>query len=250
MKEFHDIVYSDIGHPRQKLDLYLPDCPDFPVFVYFHGGGLENGSKDNETFMSYLTDRGIAVVCANYRMYPSAVFPEFVRDAAAAVAWTFKNIHNYGNCSKIYVGGSSAGGYLSMMLCYNKAYLAPYKINPAQLAGFIHDAGQPTTHFNVLRERGLDSRRLIVDEAAPLYYIGLEPEYAPQLFLISDHDIPGRYEQTMLTLATLKDFGYDQTKIDWKLLNGTHCHYCRQFDENGDSVLGKLIYEYIKTREG
>lgn len=249
MKEFRDIVYSDMGHPRQKLDLYLPDATSFPVFVYFHGGGLENGSKDNEIFMSYLTERGIAVVCANYRMYPSAVYPEFIRDAAAAVAWTYKNIGTYGTCTGIYVSGSSAGGYLSMMLCFNKAYLAPYKIDPAQLAGFIHDAGQPTTHFNVLRERGLDSRRLIVDEAAPLYYIGQAPSYAPQLFLISDQDIPGRYEQTMLTLATLKDFGYDPDKIDSKVLHGTHCHYCHRLDENGDSELGKLLYEYIHQKE-
>ena len=245
MKVIKDIAYSDMGHVRQKLDLYLPDCEEFPVFVYFHGGGLEHGSKEGHKHIQYLTEHGVAVVCANYRMYPSAVFPEFIRDAAAAVAWTFQNIGQYGTCKGIFVGGSSAGGYLSMMLCFNKAYLAPYHITPLQIAGFVHNAGQPTAHFNVLRERGIDSRRLIVDETAPLYFIGQEPEYAPMLFLVSDNDMENRYEQTMLVLSTLKHFRYDQEKIELQVLHGRHCQHNKEVDENGDSVFGKIIYEYI-----
>ena len=248
MKLIQDIAYSDIGHPRQKLDLYLPDAKEFSVFIYFHGGGLERGSKEGQPFIEYLVKRGIAVVSANYRMYPSAVFPDFIRDAAAAVAWTYANIHEYGKCTKFYVGGSSAGGYLSMMLCFNKAYLAPYKIDPAQLAGFIHNAGQPTSHFNVLREKGIDSRRVIVDETAPLYFVGQEPEYAPMLFLVSDDDMENRYEQTMLMLSTLKHFSYDPAKIDCKVLHGKHCQHNKELDEDGDSVFGRIIYEYISSR--
>ncbi len=135
MRVFKDISYCDIGHPKQVLDLYLPDQEEFSVFIYFHGGGIETGSKEQK-FTQTLVDRGIAVVSANYRMYPSAVFPEFVRDAAAAVAWTYKHMKEYGKCNKFFVGGSSAGGYLSMMLCFNKAFLAPYKIDPSQIDGF------------------------------------------------------------------------------------------------------------------
>ena len=246
MRKVENICYCDIGHPRHYLDLYLPDSDTFDVFVYFHGGGLENGSKDNALAESgqYLLERNIAVVAVNYRMYPSAVFPEFIRDAAAAVAWTFKNINNYGTAKGIYVGGSSAGGYLSMMLCFDKSYLAPHKIHPTQIAGFIHDAGQPTSHFNVLREQGIDSRRVIVDKTAPLYFIGQEPEYAPMLFIVSDNDMENRYEQTMLVLSTLKHFRYDQSKIALKVMNGTHCHYVRRY-ENG---LGTLVHEFIESR--
>ena len=32
-------------HEPCLLDLYLPDAEQFPVFVYFHGGGLESGSR-------------------------------------------------------------------------------------------------------------------------------------------------------------------------------------------------------------
>ncbi len=248
MKFYKNILYSDIGNPNQVLDVYLPENEEFDVFVYFHGGGLESGRKE-VPFLNGLVEKGIAVVSANYRMYPSSVFPEFVRDAAAAVAWTFKHINEYGKCKKIFVGGSSAGGYLSMMLCFNKAYLAPYHIKPTQIAGFIHDAGQPTSHYNVLRERGIDSRRVIVDETAPLYYIGLEPEYAPMLFIVSDNDIENRYEQTMLVLSTMKHFQYDMSKVEFKLMHGSHCQYLITQDQEGNYPFTALVYDYITSKE-
>ena len=81
------------------------------MFVFFHGGGLEKGSKSGAYhFANYLTDRGIAVVSANYRMYPNAKYPDFIEDAAEAVYWVSENINSYGKCEKMFVGGSSAGG--------------------------------------------------------------------------------------------------------------------------------------------
>ena len=249
MKKIRNVQYSVIGHPSQVLDLYRPDSDTFSVFIYFHGGGLEAGDKERAAlFAEYLTQRNIAVVSANYRMYPTAVYPEFIRDAAAAVAWTFKNIGNYGTCTKFYVGGSSAGGYLSMMLCFDKSYLAPYKIDPVNIDGFIHDAGQPTAHFNVLREKGIDSRRVIIDETAPLYHIGRETEYAPMLFIVSDNDMENRYEQTMLLLSTMKHFRYDESRIALKVMHGRHCQYCRENDRESNNILGTIIYDYISTR--
>ena len=117
MKVFNDICYCNNGSDRNKLDLYIPDCEEFPVFVHFHGGGIESGDKScgGKEMGEYLADKGIGFVAVNYRMYPSAVYPDFLRDAAAAVAWTFGHISEYGKCSKIYVGGNSAGGYMSMM---------------------------------------------------------------------------------------------------------------------------------------
>ena len=41
MKLIENINYSDIEHKNQVLDIYLPDCNNFSVFIYFHGGGIE-----------------------------------------------------------------------------------------------------------------------------------------------------------------------------------------------------------------
>ena len=226
MKVISDICYCNNGSERNKLDLYLPDAEEFPVYVHFHGGGIESGDKaGHKELGEFLTEKGIAYVAVNYRMYPSAVYPDFLRDAAAAVAWTFGHISEYGKCNKIYVGGNSAGGYMSMMLCFDKKYLAPYKINPMDIAGFVFDGPQPTTHFNVLRERGIDSRRAIIDEAAPLYYFGLAEEYPPMTYIVADNDMAARLEQIQLCLATLKHFGYDESKYDLQIFEGTHGRY-------------------------
>lgn len=226
MKVFKDICYSDIKAERNKLDLYIPDAENFPVYVHFHGGGIESGDKSGHSSIGeYLAEKGIAYAAVNYRMYPSAVYPDFLRDAAAAVAWTFSHISEYGKAGKVFVGGNSAGAYMSMMLCFDNKYLAPYKLTPMNIAGFVFDGPQPTTHFNVLRERGIDSRRAIIDEAAPLYYFGLADEYPPMTFICATNDMAARLEQIQLCLATLKHFGYDESKYDLQIFEGTHGRY-------------------------
>ena len=179
------------------------------------------------------------MVSTNYRMYPENSYPDFLHDAASAVAWVFNNIDKYGKNKGIYVGGSSAGGYISMMLCFDKTYLAAHGISPLDISGFVHDAGQPTSHFNLLKYKGTDPRRVIIDDTAPLYHIGTDKEYSKMLFIVSDHDMQNRYEQTMLTLSTLKHFGHEE-KTSLKVMNGKHCAYVKH------AVFGEIIFEFIK----
>lgn len=231
---------------KQYMDIYLPDCAEFPVMLYFHGGGLESGDKaDSKNFFDYMVSHGIAIVSVNYRMYPVAKYPDFLIDAAEAAAWVFENIGKYGKIKGIYIGGSSAGGYISQMLCFDKTWLSERGMKPLDVAGFILDAGQPTCHFNVLRERGIDTRRVIIDDSAPLYHIGEDEQYPPMLIIVSDNDMQNRYEQTMLLVSTLKYFGHSE-KVYLKIVNGSHCAYVNAIDQNGESVFGKLVREFIK----
>ena len=250
MKVITDIQYSTVS-PHCLLDICLPEHTDtFPTLIYFHGGGLEAGDKRHSNKMkNYLTEHGVAVVTANYRMYPEAKYPEFVTDSAQCVAWVIRNMGNYGKTTRFYVSGSSAGGYLTQMLCYNKSYLEAAGIRQDQIAGYIHDAGQPTSHFNVLREKGIDSKRIIVDETAPLFFIGLEKEYRPSLVIVSDNDMPGRYEQTMLLMQTLKHFGYDEGTTQLQIMHGGHCAYVNAADDAGGSIFGKLLFAFIEKQE-
>lgn len=244
MKKIENISYDKMNINEQKLDIYLPDSDTFPVFVYFHGGGIEEGDKE-QIFFSYLQEKGVASVSANYRMYPSASYPDFIKDAASAVAWTVENMKNYGTPTKFFVGGSSAGGYIAQMLCFDKKYLAPYKIDADSIDGYILDAGQPTVHFNVLRERGIDYRRIVVDDAAPLYHICEERNYPPMNIIVSDNDMKNRFEQTMLLVSTLKHFGHED-KVDLTIMkNSKHCSYISKIDENGNSIFADMIYSFM-----
>ncbi len=244
MKKIENIKYSS-EHERQVLDLYLPHKDEFETFVYIHSGGFESGSKDEDgcrKFGEYLANQGYGAVVISYRIYPEAKYPQFLEDAAAAVAWVFNHINEYGKCDKIHVGGSSAGGYATMMLCFDKKWLGTYGIKPTDLAGFFHDAGQPTAHFNVLREKGIDSRRCIIDETAPLYYVGMDEEYPPMQLIVSDNDMQCRPEQMQLLSATLKHFGHD---VNLRVMHGGHCEYVNTVDENGVPNIAKMIGEYL-----
>ncbi|MBT5507955.1 MAG: alpha/beta hydrolase fold domain-containing protein, partial [Flammeovirgaceae bacterium] len=77
---------------RCVLDIYLPETTDFATVVWFHGGGLTFGNK---FIPEGLKKQGIAVVAVNYRLYPKVKSPMYIDDAAAAVAWVFKNIASY-----------------------------------------------------------------------------------------------------------------------------------------------------------
>lgn len=243
MKKIIDIEYG--RDEMQKLDIYLPDADSCPVFLYFHGGGLECGDRKCDAGLyEYLVSNGIAVVSAEYRMYPNAKYPDFLEDAAAATAWVLDHIREYGNVTSIYVGGSSAGGYLSQMICFNSALLAKHGKSPCDIDGFVHDAGQPTAHFNVLREKGIDTKRVVVDETAPLYYVGLDEKYPNMLILVSDNDMPGRYEQTLTLVATLRDFGHVDN-VTLKVMHGKHCAYVYESDEDGHNIFSKMVLDYI-----
>jgi len=244
MRSIKDICFCEEN--GLCLDIHLPCCDEFPVFLYFHGGGLESGTKaDQMEVFEYLAKNGVCTVSADYRMYPTAKFPEFLEDSAKAAAWVLNNIKNYGKIKGIYVGGSSAGGYISQMLCFDNSWLKKYGISPLDFDGFVLDAGQPTCHYNVLREKGLDTRRIIVDETAPLYFVGLDEKYPPMLILYSDNDMENRPEQTRLLVSTLKHFGHTEN-VTVKEMHGSHCQYVFNKDENGDNIFAKIVLEYIK----
>jgi len=254
MKKFSDINYTGIDYQvtkadsRTLLDLYVPDdaSPETPVVVWFHGGGITGGSKEGDPGLicRRLSECGIASISANYRMYPDAKYPDFIEDAAAAVAWCKTNITQYtGGTGRIFVGGESAGGYLSMMLCFDRSYLLKHGIDPdTDIAGWIHGGGQPTAHFNVLAERGIDPKRVVVDESAPLYHIDRDT-FAPMLLLTSTNDIPGRMRQNQLVEATLRHFGYTG-KADLHIIEGGHCSYCHP-EKDGSIIVVEMIKDFI-----
>ena len=229
--EFRDLYYTENKIFNQSLDIFLPDqtTKKIPIFIYLHGGGLESGGKEvilPERFI----EKNIGVVSINYRLYPHVRYPDFVWDCAAGVKWVLDHIGEYTEVSEIYMGGSSAGAYIAMLLCFDSRYFLTYGIDIRKISGFVFNAGQTTTHFNVLRERGMDSRRCVVDEAAPLYHIKDYNDQPPILIFCADNDIPNRYEQTLLLMGTLKQMNYPEENIQFKYLEG-HCH-CDYINDN------------------
>lgn len=110
MNVMRNIPYTIPADDVRILDVYLPEKGNGTLFFYVHGGGMEAGDKnDADAFAPYLTERGVAVVSINYRMYPAACFPDFIRDAALALAYVKENKAAFGAEKSMWAAAPPAG---------------------------------------------------------------------------------------------------------------------------------------------
>ncbi len=203
---------TDSMKERCRLDIYYPAGTNhFTTLVWFHGGGLTGG---NRFIPQALKEKGIAVVAAGYRLSPDAKSPAYIQDAAAAVAWTFRNIGLYGgSTNRIFVSGHSAGGYLTMMIGLDRRWLAAEGLDADQIAGLIPFSGQCITHFTVRAERGIKDTQPVIDDLAPLYHARKD---APPLVLITGDrnlELLGRYEENAYLWRMMKLTGSTNTEL-------------------------------------
>ncbi len=179
---------------RCVLDFYYPaEAKDFPTIVWFHGGGLTGGHKE---IPAGLKESGIGIIGVNYRLLPKATVQEIIDDAAAAVAWAFREVGSRGgNPEKIFVAGHSAGGYLIDMIVLDKHWLEAYGIDADRIAGAFPYSAQKITHFNVREKMGMGPLQALVDETAPLFHVRKLP--MPMVVLSGDREMElyGRYEE-------------------------------------------------------
>lgn len=197
---------------RCMLDIYYPENKkNFPTVVWFHGGGLTSGNK---YIPNSIKEKGIAVVAVNYRLYPKVKAPVYIEDAAAAVAWVFKNIPEYGgNKDLIFVSGQSAGAYLTCMLGLDKSWLNHQGVDANKIAGLISLSGQTITHLTVREERGIPDTQPLVDNLAPLFHVRKD---APSLLLITgdrELEMLGRYEENAYLMRMMKISGHQDTRL-------------------------------------
>jgi acetyl esterase/lipase len=200
---------SQYAKEKCRLDLYHPSgVKGFPTVVYFHGGGLTGGSR---SIPAALKNRGWAVVGVSYRLSPVVKHPVYIEDAAAALAWTFKNIESYGgDPSKIFVTGISAGGYLTAMVGLDKSYLAKHDIDANRIAALIPVTGQMITHQTVRKEQGIEPSKFrpTIDAFAPLYHVRKD---APPTLCITGGwgvDMLMRAEENLYFVSMMKLVGH------------------------------------------
>lgn len=212
-----DVPFSSVDatayqKERLVLDLYYPtDQPNFSTVVWFHGGGLRGGEK---SIPRELRDQRIAVVAANYRLFPKARCPDYIEDAAAAVAWTFEHIESRGGAAdRIFVSGHSAGGYLTSMIGLDRSYLQRYGIDANSIAALIPFSGHTITHFTVREERGIAGEQPIIDRFAPLFHV--RDDAAPLTLITGDRELEmlGRYEENAYLWRMMKEVGRDDTQL-------------------------------------
>ena len=203
---------------RCVLDIYYPETDKgFATLVWFHGGGLEKGNKD---LLDGFRRQGFAVVSVSYRLFPQCKCPDYIDDAAMAVAWTFENIEKYGgNKDQIYVSGHSAGGYLTLMVTLAKEYMEKYGADADKIAKAYPVSGQTVTHYTIRKERGLPDGLPVIDEYAPMTHAGRGG--APLVLISGDRNLEmlARYEENAHLQALLKNFGHDSVLYEMQGFN-------------------------------
>lgn len=212
-KTIENIAYRDTGNQyaleRCQLDLYYPeDNKGFATVVWFHGGGLSSGNK---YIPEELKASGMAIVAVNYRLLPKALLSDCIDDAAAAVAWTFREIGKYGgDKSKIFVSGHSAGGYLTNMIGLDKKWLKHYDMEADSIAALIPFSGHAISHFAYRQSLGMKETQPSIDQFAPLYYV--RPDAPPLVIISGDREMEmlGRYEETAYFWRMMKVVGHKE----------------------------------------
>lgn len=197
---------------RCKLDIYYPtNTKGFKTIVWLHGGGLEGGNKH---FPAELQNCGVAIVSPNYRLFPRAHCPEYIDDAAAAVAWTMEHIAKLGgDPRKVYVAGHSAGGYLTLMLALDKSYLGACGVDADSIKSYFPISGQTATHYTIRKERKISYTLPIVDRYAPLN--NARPLGTKLTLITGDRRLEqmSRYEENLYLKSVLEGVGCGQIPI-------------------------------------
>ena len=193
-----DILYGD--EPSQDLDVYYPKplaqamktqsaiTNSYPMVVFVHGGSWESGSKEQYAFVGQsLAQAGYVTAVINYRKAPDHVYPDYVKDAAQAIAWSINNaVSLHADPARLAVMGHSAGAFNAVAAVANEDFLAPYGVKPTDIATVVGIAGPYSYDFRKFSSASAFGANATPDQVMPDRQIkGAQPPY---LLLTAEKD--------------------------------------------------------------
>ncbi len=119
IKSVIDVVYYDKYPDICKMDIYsVGDDSNKPAILLIHGGGFSAGGKKyRKAQAQFLALNGFKIFCIDYGLSPDFIFPEPIKQIAAAANHIYDCADEYGiDGNRIFVAGDSAGAYYAAML--------------------------------------------------------------------------------------------------------------------------------------
>ena len=101
------IAYGD--HPREALDLFVPDGTPQGLMIFIHGGYWQMRARSDWSALAQgALERGLAVAMPSYPLAPEVSVPRITQSVAQAVVCAADRVPG-----PIYLCGHSAGGHLA-----------------------------------------------------------------------------------------------------------------------------------------
>jgi acetyl esterase/lipase len=179
-------AFAYFGTPDElSLDFYpaagVNDKP-VPCVIVIHGGGWDNGSRDELPNLNhYLARHGYAVASISYRLAPKFVWPAQREDILTAIAFLKTHAEGYNiDPTRLVLLGRSAGGNLAESVGYAAkdpairgiiAFYAPADLNFAWTYGRDDDILKSTQLLQQFLGGAPKTARLNYDETSPYDFV-------------------------------------------------------------------------------
>ena len=182
-----DLAYG--SHPRERLDLFLPEADGAPLLAFIHGGYWQWNDKEPFAFLGeQLVPAGAAFANIEYALCPSVTLTELTAQIRRAIAYLWREAGRFGyDRERIVVSGHSAGGHLTAM-----AMATDWPALGDDLPAGVVAAGLPISgvyDIEPLRHTPLnDAVRMDRAEARALSPIFLEPATDAPMAVVAGGD--------------------------------------------------------------
>jgi arylformamidase len=177
-----------------------------PIHVFFHGGYWRVLSAREFSFLAEAgLARGWCTVIVNYALCPQVKIPEIVRQARAAISWTWHNASKFdGDRERIVVSGHSAGGQLVGRLLATE-WARDYGMPVAPIRAAMPISG--LFDLEPLRwswlQPGLQLNTEEIRAESPLHHLPTEP--VPMVVAVGGAETQSFKEQSKTYCAAVKE---------------------------------------------
>lgn len=216
-----DVAYA--AGDRRSLDVYAPKTrlAGRPVVVFFYGGGWDSGAKADYAWVGRaLAEQGYVAVVPDYRIYPGAVWPDFLNDSATATRWARDHAAQFGgDPGRLVLMGHSAGAYNVVELAVDRRWLTAVGMNPARDIKAVVGLSGPydflPLHSDELKAIfGPEAQR---PDTQPINHVG--GEVPPMLLITGDKDTTVNPGNTDRMAAKLVSAGGQATVVHYPKLD-------------------------------
>jgi acetyl esterase/lipase len=210
-----NITYG--SNPRQMMDVFLPanrSQKSTKVFVWIHGGGWMDGSKDEfiqfKPWLEEVQD-DYAYIAVNYRLFNISTgidqFPSQEEDVKQAVSFIQSQLEAWDLSGEIILAGASAGGHLALLHSYKnnenglvKAVVAFFP--PTDLTSFYNFSPLTKLLLDNLLGGNPTTKPMVYASGSPLNYV--TPTSVPTVFFHGDTDTVVPISQSKILEEKLK----------------------------------------------